>query len=126
MELFQKAKGEGLQIAVRWPDADFTASSRAKQFFFRAKIMICGGHAGKSHLKQLQCRAQQRKFSSVLQKYGKIYPDVRSVDCHCKKMNKKKAEKGQRREGKHKKRKQNAKVEEEIAPNDQDTNETDK
>ena len=56
--------------------------------------MICGGHAGKSHLKQLQCRAQQRKFSSALQKkYGKIYQDVRSVDCHCKEINKKKAEK---------------------------------
>ena len=68
MELFQKAKEEGLQIAVHWQDADSTASSRAKQFFPRAKIMICGGHAGKSHLKQLQCRPQQRKFSSALQK----------------------------------------------------------
>ena len=29
-------------------------------FFPRAKIMIYGGHAGKSYLKQLQCRAQQR------------------------------------------------------------------
>ena len=33
MELFQKAKEEGLQIAVHWQDVDSTASSRARQFF---------------------------------------------------------------------------------------------
>ena len=33
MELFQKAKEEGLQIAVHWQDADSTASNLAKQFF---------------------------------------------------------------------------------------------
>ena len=33
MELFQKAKEEGLQIAVHWQDTDSTASSRASSFF---------------------------------------------------------------------------------------------
>ena len=93
MELFQKANCK-LPYTGRMPTPLQVAVPSS--FFPRAKIMICGGHAGKSHLKQLQCRAQQRKFSSALQKkYGKIYPNVRSVDCHCKEINKKKAEKGQ-------------------------------
>ena len=82
MELFRRAKEEGLQIAVHWQDADSTASKHARQFFPEAEIMIC---AGKSHLKQLQCRAKQRKFTPNLQKkYEEIFPDVKNVDCHCK------------------------------------------
>ena len=55
--------------------------------------MICGGHSGKSYLKQLECRAKQRKFTPHLQdKYEKIFPDVTSVDCHCKEKSKKKRE----------------------------------
>ena len=38
---FQKAKEEGMQIAVHWQDADSSS----------AHIMICGGHAGRAHRK---------------------------------------------------------------------------
>ena len=40
---FQRAKEEGMEIAIYWQDAD---SSSAK-----AEIMLCGGHAGRAHKK---------------------------------------------------------------------------
>ena len=47
--------------------------------------MICGGHAGKAHLKQLQSQAKRRKFDETLQKaHRKEFPEIESVECHWK------------------------------------------
>ena len=74
-------KEEGLQISVHWQDADSTASKHVKEVYL---IMIRGGHAGKSHLKQLQLRAKQKTFPSPSEKEIQLFPDIKTVECHCK------------------------------------------
>ena len=83
-KLMKKAKEEGLQISVHWQDADSTASKHVKEVYPKASIMICGGHAGKSHLKQLQLRAKQKTFPSQSEKEIQLFPDIKTVECHCK------------------------------------------
>ena len=83
-KLMKKAKEEGLQISVHWQDADSTASKHVKEVYPKASIMICGGHAGKSHLKQLQLRAKQKTFPSPSEKEIQLFPDIKTVECHCK------------------------------------------
>ena len=50
-QLMRKAKEEGLIIE--------TASKHVKEYYPDAEIMICGGHAGKAHLKQLPSQTQE-------------------------------------------------------------------
>ena len=81
-QLMRKAKEEGLNIKVHWQDADSSASTNVKEYYPDAEIMICGGHAGKAHLKQLQSQAKRRKFNENLQKaHRKEFPEIES---HCK------------------------------------------
>ena len=50
-----------------------------------AEVMICGGHAGKAHLKQLGVWAKKKSFSKAMKTmYGKEFPQVESAVCHCK------------------------------------------
>ena len=87
----RKAKEEGLNIKVHWQDADSSASKHVNEYYPDAEIMICGGHAGKEHLKQLQSQAKRRKFDETLQKaHRKEFPEIGSVGCHCKEHIKKK------------------------------------
>ena len=81
-KLMKKAKEEGLQISVHWQDADSTASKHVKEVYPKTLIMICGGHAGKSHLKQLQLRAKQKTFPSPSEKEIQLFPDIKTVECH--------------------------------------------
>ena len=49
-----------------------------------AKIMRCGGHAGRAHKKQLEVRAKQKSFTNAfMARYEKQYPEVRTLTCHC-------------------------------------------
>ena len=46
--------------------------------------MICGGHAARSHLKQLQALAKKKKFTKAYQdKHKEIFPDVLTATCTC-------------------------------------------
>ena len=45
---FQRAKDEGMQIAVHWQDADSSSANAVREVFPDADIMICGGHAGRA------------------------------------------------------------------------------
>ena len=84
-QLIRKAKEEGLNIKVHWQDADSSASKHVKEYYPDAEMMIRGGHAGKAHLKQLQSQAKRRKFAETLQKaHRKEFPEIKSVECHCK------------------------------------------
>ena len=65
-QLMRKAKEEEINTKVRWQDADSSASKHVKEYYPDAEIMICGGHAGKAHLKQLQSQAKRRKFDQTL------------------------------------------------------------
>ena len=50
---FGKAKEEGMQITIHWQDADSSANAVA-EVFPEAEIMTCAGHAGRTHLQQLE------------------------------------------------------------------------
>ena len=59
---FKKAKEEGINIAIHWQDAD-SSSNAMTEHFLDAEIMICGGHAGKAHKKQLVELAKNKSFT---------------------------------------------------------------
>ena len=63
-ELLQNAKQEGLNIAIHWQDAESSSGKSVEEIFPDTKVMICGGHAGRAHLKQLQSLAKKKNFSN--------------------------------------------------------------
>lgn len=82
---FKKAKEEGLDVEIHWQDADSSSSIGVQEAFPAAKVMICGGHAGKSHLKQLEVWAKKKSFSKAMKtQYAKQFPQVMHAECHCK------------------------------------------
>ena len=42
---FQKAKEEGMQVAIHYQDTDSSSARAVSEVFPDAEIMICGGHA---------------------------------------------------------------------------------
>ena len=50
---FQKAKEEGMQVAIHWQDADSSSAMGLCKVFPDAHVMICGGHDGCAHKKFL-------------------------------------------------------------------------
>ena len=82
---FNKAKEEGMDVEIHWQDADSSSSIGVQEAFPGAKVMICGGHAGKSHLKQLGVWASKKSFSKAMKtKHAKQFPQVMHAECHCK------------------------------------------
>ena len=46
--------------------------------------MICGGHAGRAHKKQLEKLQKMKKLTvDLVNKYDKKFPSVGDVACHC-------------------------------------------
>ena len=83
-QLFKKAKEEGMNIEVQWQDADSSSSKSVADLFPNAKVMICGGHAGRAHKKQLEKLQKMKKFTvDSIKKYDKNFPSVGDVVCHC-------------------------------------------
>ena len=81
---FTRARGEGMRVDVHWQDADSSSSNAVSEVFPDAKIMICGGHSGRAHKKQLEVRAKQKSFTNAfMARYEKQYPEVRTLTCHC-------------------------------------------
>ena len=69
---------------VHWQDADSSSSNAVSEVFPAAKIMICGGHAGRAHKTLLQVRAKQKSYSDTfIAHYEKQYPEVLTLTCHC-------------------------------------------
>ena len=48
---FQRAKEEGMDVAIHWQDADSSSAKGVREIFPSAEIMLCGGHAGRAHKK---------------------------------------------------------------------------
>ena len=70
-------------IAIQWQDAD-SSSNAVTEHFPNAKVMICGGHAGRAHKKQLEKLSKMKQFSPALvSKYSDSFPSVGVVVCHC-------------------------------------------
>ena len=81
---FKRAKDEGMNIAIQWQDADSSSSKAVTDHFPDAKIMICGGHAGRAHKKQLEKLQKIKSFTvGLISKYEKTFPSVGDVVCHC-------------------------------------------
>ena len=80
---FKKAKEEGMNIAIQWQDADSSAKA-VTDHFPNAEIMICGGHAGRAHKKQLEKLQKIKSFTvDLIRKYKDTFPSVGDVVCHC-------------------------------------------
>ena len=74
---FKKAKEEGMNIAIQWQDADSSSSKAVTDHFPDAKVMICGGHVGRAHKKQLEKLKKIKKFSpNLVARYDKQFPSV--------------------------------------------------
>ena len=73
-----------MDIAVQWQDADSSSSNAVTELFPDAKVMICGGHAGRAHKKQLETLSKIKQFSPTLvSRYRERFPSVADVVCHC-------------------------------------------
>ena len=48
---FERAKEEGMQIAVHWQDADSSSANEVREVFPDADTMICGRHVGRANKK---------------------------------------------------------------------------
>ena len=80
---FKKAKEEGMNIAIHWQDPDSSAKA-VTDHFPNAEIMICGGHAGMAHKKQLEKLQKIKSFTvDLIRKYKNTFPSVGDVVCHC-------------------------------------------
>ncbi len=81
----QRAKEEGMRIAIHCQDADPSSAKEVSEEFPDAEIMICGRHAGRAHKKILEVRQKILKCSKqMLAKYGANYPALCELSCKCK------------------------------------------
>ena len=90
---FKQAKDKGMMIEVQWQDAD---SSSSKGFIIyypdkdKSKVMLCGGHVARAHIKLLGEVAKQKSFSETKKdSLKKEFADVTKVQCHCPKRHRK-------------------------------------
>ena len=66
-----------MNIEVHWQDADSSSSNAVTEHFPKAKVMICGGHAGRAHKKQLE---KLKSFSDDFKrKHQDEFPTVNAV-----------------------------------------------
>ena len=81
---FQKAKEEGMHVAVHWQDADSSSAKAVREVFPDAEVMICGGHAGRAHRKILELRQKIKKApQQMLDRYKSSYPELDKLTCKC-------------------------------------------
>ena len=57
---FQRAKEEGMDVAIHWQDADSSSAKAVREIYPKAEIMLCGGHAGRAHRKILEKRQKDK------------------------------------------------------------------
>ena len=80
--LFKDAKDLGMNVAISWQDNDSSTSKAIKYIFPEAEIMLCRGHEGRSHLKQLRKLQTMKTFSSkVLENHRKHLRDIKDEKC---------------------------------------------
>ena len=86
-QVFKEAKKLKMKVEINWQDQDSSSSKAIQAIYPKSQIMVCGGHAGRSHLKQLQTWARKKKFSKALKdRLKKDFPEVndaRHNKCHC-------------------------------------------
>ena len=85
---FERAKNEGMNVAVHFQDGDSTSSKSVKKHFPNCDIMSCGSHVAKNHRKRLETFKKQKCFTKPeLDQMKKSFPhlyDIASLsNCHC-------------------------------------------
>ena len=66
--VMKQAREEGMKTAVHWQDSDSSSAKPITECFLEPKIMICGGHASKAHLKVFEKYSQVETASAVFSK----------------------------------------------------------
>ena len=51
---FQRAKEEGMDVAIHWQDADSSSAKAVREIYPKAEIMLRGGHPGRAHRKNVR------------------------------------------------------------------------
>ena len=86
---FQKAKEEGMHVAVHWQDAVSSSAKSVRAVFPDAEVMICGDHAGRAHRKILELRQKIKKASQqMLDRYKSSYPELGKLTFKCMRVSK--------------------------------------
>ena len=81
---FQKAKEEGMHVAIYWQNADSSSANAVREVFPDTEVMICGGHAGRAHRKILELRQKINKApQQMLDRYKSSYPELDKLTCKC-------------------------------------------
>ena len=74
-----------MQVAVHWQDADSFSIKAFSEVFPDGQVMICGGHAGRTHRKILELwQKMQIASKQMLDKYKNTYPALGKLTCKCK------------------------------------------
>ena len=89
-KLFQQAKEEGMNVALNWQDDDSSTSKAIKEVFPQAEVLLCRGHEGRSHWKQLKELQKMKKFSETwIKQKEKLIKDIpHNICCKCTKRHK--------------------------------------
>ena len=83
-EVMHRAREEGMKLAVHWQDSDSSSAKAVAECFPECKIMICGGHAGKNHLKALENYSKMKAPSiDLIRKHEDRFPLINGARCHC-------------------------------------------
>ena len=49
-----------MDVAIHWQDADSSSAKAVRKIYPKAEIMLCGGHAGRAHIKILEKRQKDK------------------------------------------------------------------
>jgi len=62
-----------MNITIHWQDADSSSALAVGEHYPNAKLMLCGGHAARAHLKTLKNLKTKRTF---------VLPDYIRFSCY--------------------------------------------
>ena len=83
-EVMNRAREEGMKLAVHWQDSDSSSAKPVAENFPECKVMICGGHAGRAHLKALEKYSKVKKPSArFIKMHKRKFPQINEVTCPC-------------------------------------------
>ena len=84
---FGQAAEDGMHIEVNWQDGDSSSEIGFHKGYpdkSKSKVMLCAGHVGRAHGKQLDTLGGMKQFNEGFKsKHRKKYPAVDSVKCNC-------------------------------------------
>ena len=71
---FQRAKEEGMDV---WQDVDSSSTKAVREIYPKAEIMLCGGHAGRTHRNILEKRQKNKILPSAhIERYKADFPFI--------------------------------------------------